>query len=31
MSHFTYILYSESLDKYYKGYTADIDSRLKKT
>ena len=31
MQHFyTYILYSDSLDSFYIGYTADIDSRLDK-
>jgi GIY-YIG catalytic domain len=25
-----YILYSESADKYYVGYTADIESRLRR-
>ncbi|MGC1471315.1 MAG: GIY-YIG nuclease family protein [Psychroserpens sp.] len=27
---YTYILYSKSLDKYYKGHTKDLDSRLKR-
>jgi len=26
--YYTYILYSDSLDKYYVGYTSDINSRL---
>ena len=26
--YFTYILYSESLDKYYKGHTKNIEKRL---
>ena len=28
MSYFTYILYSKSLDKFYKGSTHDISDRL---
>jgi len=28
--YFTYILYSESRDRYYKGHTRNIDSRLKR-
>jgi len=30
MRYCTYILYSESKDKYYVGYTANIESRLEK-
>jgi len=30
MPFFTYILYSEKLDKYYIGSTANIEERLKK-
>jgi putative endonuclease len=28
--YFVYIIYSEKLNKYYIGYSADIESRLKK-
>jgi len=28
MNYFTYILYSEKLDKYYVGYTKEISQRL---
>ena len=28
--YFTYILYSESINKYYKGHTVNIDARLKR-
>ena len=28
MPHFVYILYSESLDRYYIGSTADVQQRL---
>jgi putative endonuclease len=28
--YFTYILFSEKLDKYYVGYSSDVQSRLKK-
>jgi predicted GIY-YIG superfamily endonuclease len=28
MPFFTYILYSESLDQYYIGHTADLEDRL---
>ena len=27
--YFTYILYSETLKKYYKGHTRNVDNRLK--
>jgi len=30
MSFFTYIIYSDSKDKYYVGYTQDIETRLAK-
>ena len=30
MPYFVYILYSESLDTYYKGQTSDLDDRLKR-
>jgi len=30
MSFFVYIIYSESKDKYYVGYTANIEERLEK-
>ena len=29
MKFFCYILYSKSLDRYYVGYTSDIEERLK--
>ncbi len=28
--YYTYILYSESIDKYYKGHTINVDNRLKR-
>ncbi|MGE0567054.1 MAG: GIY-YIG nuclease family protein [Bacteroidia bacterium] len=28
MKYFTYILYSKSLDQFYKGHTSDIQQRL---
>jgi putative endonuclease len=28
MNYFVYILYSESLDVYYKGFTTNIENRL---
>jgi len=28
MSYTTYILYSKTVDKYYIGYTSDMDARL---
>jgi putative endonuclease len=28
MEYFTYILFSERLDKFYSGYTANIDKRI---
>ena len=28
MPHYVYILYSESLDKHYKGQTSDISNRI---
>ncbi|NNL15725.1 MAG: GIY-YIG nuclease family protein [Flavobacteriaceae bacterium] len=28
--YFTYILYSESIKRYYKGHTVNIDARLKR-
>jgi len=28
--YFTYILYSESLGKYYKGSTSNVEKRLKR-
>ncbi len=28
MSHFVYILYSEKIDRYYIGYTSDVQKRL---
>jgi len=30
MKYYTYILYSEKTNKYYIGYTSDINSRLEK-
>ena len=30
MKYYTYILYSKKNDKYYIGYTSDINSRLEK-
>ncbi len=30
MPYFVYILYSESLDTYYKGQTSDLEDRLKR-
>jgi putative endonuclease len=30
MSHFVYILYSESLDMFYKGQTKDLSDRIKR-
>jgi putative endonuclease len=27
---FTYILYSESIDKFYTGYTADLEKRIQR-
>jgi putative endonuclease len=28
MTYFVYVLYSESLDRYYVGYTSDIEQRI---
>jgi len=28
MKYFVYILFSESIDKYYIGYTLDVNARL---
>ena len=28
--YFVYLLYSEKCDRYYIGYTADVDARLKR-
>ena len=28
MKHFVYILYSKSLNQYYKGYSTDVNRRL---
>ena len=30
MKYYVYIIYSKSIDKYYIGYTADIETRIKK-
>ena len=30
MQYFVYILYSHQLDRYYTGYTQDIEERLKR-
>ena len=30
MTHFPYIIYSQSSDKYYTGYTANLENRIKK-
>ena len=30
MSYFVYILYSESLDEFYKGQTSDLSDRIKR-
>ena len=30
MPYYVYILYSESLDTYYKGQTSDLDDRIKR-
>jgi putative endonuclease len=30
MPYYVYILYSESLDAYYKGQTSDLDDRIKR-
>jgi putative endonuclease len=30
MDYYVYILYSPSIDSYYKGQTSDIDDRLKR-
>jgi len=30
MNYYTYILYSTKIDKYYIGYSADLEERLRK-
>ncbi len=30
MTHYVYIIYSETLSRYYVGHTIDLDSRLSK-